>query len=51
MIAIWARMIVLAAGWMAALGTAILAASLLGVPKWPVLLASGGIWTCLLLLQ
>ena len=28
-----------------------LAATLLGVPEWPVLLASGGLWTCLLLLQ
>ena len=51
MIAVLARMLVLAAGWIAAWATAALAATLLGVPEWPVLLASGGLWTCLLLLQ
>jgi hypothetical protein len=51
MIAVWTRVIVLAAGWMAALGTALLASALLGTPKLAVLLASGGLWTCLLLLQ
>jgi hypothetical protein len=51
MIAVWARMVVLAAGWFAALGTALLASALLGLPKLPILLASGGLWTCLLLLQ
>ena len=43
-------MLALAAGWLAALGTASLAGALLGVPKLPVLLVSGGLWTCLLLL-
>jgi hypothetical protein len=51
MIAIWARILVLAAGWLAALGTAELAGVLLGTPKLPVLLTSGSLWTCLLLLQ
>jgi len=50
MIAVWARLLALAAGWLAAGGTALLAGALLGVPKLPVLLASGGLWTCLLLL-
>jgi hypothetical protein len=51
MIAVWARILVLAAGWLAALGTAQLAGALLGIPKLPVLLTSGSLWTCLLLLQ
>ena len=51
MIAILTRLIVLGAGWLAALGTALLAGTLLGVPMLPVFLASGGVWTCLLLLD
>jgi len=50
MTAVLARVLVLAAGWAVAGGTALLAGALLGVPKLPVLLA-GGVWTCLLLLQ
>jgi hypothetical protein len=49
--AVWARLIVLAAGWAAAITTAIIAGDLLQTPELPVALASGGIWTCLLLLQ
>ncbi len=51
MLAVLARLLVLAAGWAAAAGTAPLAGALLGIPKLPVLLAGGGVWTCLLLLQ
>jgi hypothetical protein len=51
MIAVWARFLVLAAGWAAAGATALIAGALLGVPKLPVLLAGGGLWTCLLLLE
>jgi hypothetical protein len=40
-----------AAGWLAAVGTALIAGALLGIPKLPVLLASGALWTCLLLLE
>jgi hypothetical protein len=36
---------------MSAAGTALVAGALLGASKIPVLLASGGIWTCLLLLE
>jgi hypothetical protein len=51
MLAVWARLLALAAGWAAAGAAALLAGALLGIPKLPVLLASGGVWTCLLLLQ
>jgi hypothetical protein len=51
MTAVLARLLVLAAGWAAAGGTALLAGALLGVPELPVLLAGGGGWTGLLLLQ
>lgn len=51
MIGVWARVLALGAGWIAAAGIAFLAGALLGIPKLPVLLASGGVWTCLLLLQ
>jgi hypothetical protein len=51
MIWILARLLALGAGWMAACGTAVLAGFLLGVPILPVFLASGAIWTCLLLLE
>jgi len=50
-IGVWARVLALGAGRVAAAGTALLAGALLGIPKLPVLLASGGVWTCLLLLQ
>ena len=46
-----ARVLALASGWMAALVTAVLAGMLLHVPVMPVLLASGALWTCLLLLR
>jgi len=51
MLMVLARLIALFGGWIAALATAVLAHFLLGTPEMPVLLASGGIWTCLLLLQ
>ena len=47
----FARIVVLVAGWLAASATAVLAHLLLGTPELPVLLAGGGVWTCLLLLQ
>jgi hypothetical protein len=49
--AVWVRLLVLATGWAAAVVIALLAGALLSLPKLPVLLAGGGIWTCLLLLQ
>jgi hypothetical protein len=48
---VWARLLALGGVWIAACGTALLAGFLLGIPKLPVLLASGALWTCLLLLQ
>ena len=48
---VFARLIVLLAGWAAALGTSLLASSMLATPRLPVLLVSGGLWTCLLLLD
>ena len=51
MVFVLARLLVLGGGWLAACATAVLAGLLLGVPKLPVLLASGALWTCLLLLQ
>ena len=51
MIAVWARLLALCTGWIAAAGAALLVSTLLGVSALPVLLAGGGIWTCLLLLQ
>jgi hypothetical protein len=50
MAAVWARLLVLAAGWAASALIALLAGTLLDIPKLPVLLAGGGIWTCLLLI-
>jgi hypothetical protein len=40
-----------AAGWLAAVGIALIAGALFGIHKLPVLLASGALWTCLLLLE
>jgi hypothetical protein len=51
MAGVWVRLLLLAAGWVAAAIIALLAGSLFGLPKLPVLLAGGVIWTCLLLLQ
>ena len=51
MIFVWARLLALASGWIAACGMALLAGILLGIPELPVLLTSGALWTCLLLLQ
>jgi hypothetical protein len=48
--AVWARILVLATGWVATAIVALIAGVLLSIPKLPVLLAGGGIWTCLLLL-
>jgi hypothetical protein len=50
MAAVWARLLVLAAGWAASALIALLAGTLLDIPKLPVLLAGGGIWSCLLLI-
>jgi hypothetical protein len=50
LIFVWARILALAAGWIAALSTGLLAGLLLGIPPLPVVLASGMLWTCLLLL-
>jgi hypothetical protein len=47
----FARIVALVVGWLAASATAALAHLLLGTPVLPVLLAGGGVWTCLLLLQ
>jgi hypothetical protein len=51
LIFIWARLLGLGAGWLAACATAILAGYFLEIPELPVFLASGGLWTCLLLLE
>lgn len=48
---VWARILVLAAGWVAALATALLSSSLLATPRLSVFLVSGGLWTCALLLD
>jgi hypothetical protein len=46
-----ARLFALGCGWLAAGVTALLSGFLLGVPILPVFLASGFLWTCLLLLD
>src|SRR5262249_57824749 len=51
MVFVWARLLVLGGGWLAAAVTALIANSLLGAPELPTFLASGALWTCLLLLQ
>lgn len=51
MVFVWARLLVLGSGWVAAAGAALIANYLLGVPELPTFLASGALWTCLLLLQ
>ncbi len=51
MVFVWARLLVLGSGWVAAAAAALIANSLLGVPELPTFLASGALWTCLLLLQ
>ena len=51
MAGVWARLLLLVAGWAAAAVIALLAGALLNVPTLPVLLTGGVIWTWLLLLQ
>jgi len=51
MVFVWARLLVLGSGWVAAAAAALIANSLLGVRELPTFLASGALWTCLLLLQ
>ena len=51
MIFVWARIIALAAGWLAALLTAGLANWLLDVPFLADFFAIGTLWSCLLLLE
>jgi hypothetical protein len=51
MAGVWARLLLLVAGWVAAAVIALLAGALLNVPTLPVLLTGGVIWTWLLLLQ
>jgi hypothetical protein len=46
--AVWVRLLVLGTGWAAAAVIAPLAWALLDIPMLPVLLTSGGIWTCVL---
>lgn len=46
-----ARLIVLLAGWAAALTTALLGSALLSTPRLSVFLVSGGLWTCAMLLD
>ncbi|CAL8981914.1 hypothetical protein RHODGE_RHODGE_02901 [Rhodoplanes serenus] len=48
---VWARILMLVAGWAAALATALLSSSLLATPRLSVFLVSGGLWTCALLLD
>lgn len=48
---VWARLIVLLAGWLAALATALTASALLATPRLPVFLVSGGLWTAVMLLD
>ena len=51
MAGVWARLLLLVAGWAAAAVIALLAGALLNVPKLPVLLTGGVIWTWLLLVR
>jgi hypothetical protein len=51
MAGVWARVVLLVAGWAAAAVIAALAGALLNVPQLPVLLIGGVIWTWLLLLR
>jgi hypothetical protein len=51
MAGVWARLLLLVAGWAAAGVIALLAGALLDVPTLPVLFTGGVIWTWLLLLQ
>jgi hypothetical protein len=51
MAGVWARLLLLFAGWAAAGVIALLAGALLDVPTLPVLFIGGVIWTWLLLLQ
>ncbi|NVO15777.1 MAG: hypothetical protein HXX10_17225 [Rhodoplanes sp.] len=48
---IWARLLVLLAGWAAALTTALLASTLMATPRLSVFLVSGGLWTAAMLLD
>jgi hypothetical protein len=48
---VWARLLLLIAGWAAAAAIALLAGPLFNLPKLPVLFTGGVIWTWLLLLQ
>jgi len=51
MAGVWARLLLLVAGWAAAGVIALLAGALLDVSTLPVLFTGGVIWTWLLLLQ
>jgi hypothetical protein len=51
MAGVWARLLLLMAGWAAAAAIALLAGALFNLPKLPLLFAGGVIWTWLLLLQ
>jgi hypothetical protein len=51
MIAVLARLIALLAGWLVALVLALVVGAWFGTPELPVFFTTGGIWTCLLLLQ
>ncbi|MFD2182079.1 hypothetical protein [Rhodoplanes azumiensis] len=46
-----ARLIVLLAGWAAALATALTASALMSTPRLSVFLVSGGLWTAVMLLD
>jgi len=48
--AVWIRIFLLALGWAASAGIALIAGLLFGLPKLAVLLAAGITWTCFLLL-
>jgi putative ABC transport system substrate-binding protein len=48
--AVWVRILVLVTGWVAAAIIAFITGVLLSLPKLPVLVAGGDMWTCLLLL-
>jgi len=51
MAGVWARLLLLIAGWAAVAAIALLAGALFNLPKLAVLFTGGVIWTWLLLLQ
>jgi hypothetical protein len=51
MAGVWARLLLLIAGWAAAAAIALLAGAFFNMPTLPVLFTGGVIWTWLLLLQ